>query len=114
MSDPRLVPGPPHGPEAFEPPPAAPLGDHATMPHGRMPPSFTAKPGVHRGTTPEMGGPLLVTPAGTTAVATDALYAHLDRLAALRDEIAHQRRAPSAIPAAPAWAPISHPPAAPR
>lgn len=63
------------------------------MPHAKLPPSFTAKPGVHRATTPEMGGPLLVTPAGTTAVATDALHAHLDRLAALDEELATERRA---------------------
>jgi hypothetical protein len=84
------------------------------MPHGRLPPSFTAKPGVHRGTTPEMGGPLLVTPAGTTAVATDALYAHLDRLAVLGDELARERRALSAVRAAAPWSTIPGAPAAAR
>jgi hypothetical protein len=84
------------------------------MPHGKLPPSFTAKPGVHRGTTPEMGGPLLVTPAGTTVVATDAMYAHLDRLATLGDDLAHQGRAVAALLGTATWSAVPGAPAAAR
>ena len=93
MTHPLPVPGPSFGPDLVEPPSVGPHGGHATIAHGKIPPSFRAKPGVHRGTTPQMGGPLLVTPVGTTAVATDALYAHLDRLTALGDELAREARA---------------------
>ncbi|MEO6534078.1 MAG: hypothetical protein ABIO06_10955 [Pseudolysinimonas sp.] len=85
-----------------------------TMPHGKMPPSFTAKPDVHRATTPEMGGLLLVTPAGTTAVATDALHAHLEQLAALGDELASEGRALAALRSDIAWSAIPGAPAAAR
>ena len=84
------------------------------MPHGKLPPDFTAKPGVHRGTTPEMGGPLLVTPVGTTAVATDALYAHLDRLDALGAELARESRALAAVRADAPWSTVPGAPAAAR
>jgi len=114
VTDPRPVPGPSLGPDVLEVPRAAPHGGHGMLPHGKVPPSFTAKPGIHRGTTPEMGGPLLVTPAGTTVVATDALYAHLDRLTALGDELAHERRALSAVREAAPWATIPGAPAAAR
>jgi len=111
---PDPAPGPPLGPDVFEAPPPVPHGGHATMPHGRVPPSFTAKPGVHRGTTPEMGGPLLVTPAGTTAVATDALYAHLDRLSALGHELAREARALGVVRADSPWSSVPGAPAAAR
>jgi len=97
MTHPVPVPGPSLGADVVEPLPSGPHGEHATIPHGKIPPSFRAKPGVHRGTTPQMGGPLLVTPVGTTAVATDALYAHLDRLTALGDELAREGRALAAV-----------------
>ena len=106
MAAPDPVPGPPVGPDVVETPAAVQHGGHASMPHGKLPPSFTAKPGVHRGTTPEMGGPLLVTPAGTTAVATDALHAHLDRLATLGDDLAHQGRAVTALLGASGWSAV--------
>ncbi|MEO6115615.1 MAG: hypothetical protein ABIP33_04445 [Pseudolysinimonas sp.] len=114
MTAPDPVPGPPLGPDLFETPVAAQHGGHVTMPNGKLPPSFTAKPGVHRGTTPEMGGPLLVTPAGTTAVATDALYAHLDRLTTLGDDLAHEGRALVALQAAAGWSATPDAPVAAR
>lgn len=84
------------------------------MSHGKLPPSVTAKPGVHRRTTPEMGGPLLVTPAGTTAVATDALHAHVDRLVALGDELAHEERALIVLQGAAQWSAVPGAPIAAR
>jgi hypothetical protein len=80
----------------------------------KLPPSFTAKPGVHRGTTPEMGGPLLVTPAGTTAVATDALHAHLDRLIALGDDLGREARALVALQSRAGWSALTDAPPAAR
>ena len=103
MGAPQPAPGPPVAPDVFQPPTAVPHGAHASMPHGKLPPSFRAKPGVHRGTTPEMGGPLLVTPAGTTAVATDALYAYVDRVIALASELAHEERALLVLQSATLW-----------
>lgn len=114
MTHPDPAPGPPLGPDVLETATAVPHGGHITMPHGRLPPSFTAKPGVHRATTPEMGGPLLVTPAGTTAVATDALHAHLDRLATLGDDLAHQSRGLGALLGAAAWSAVPGAPTAAR
>ena len=84
------------------------------MAHGKLPPSFTAKPGVHRATTPEMGGPLLVTPAGTTTVATDALHAHLDRLETLGNDLAREGRALLALRAETPWSAAPGAPAAAR
>jgi hypothetical protein len=84
------------------------------MPHAKLPPSFTAKPGVHRGTTPAMGGPLLVTPAGTTAVATDALYAQVDRLIALGNELEHEERALIVVQSSAHWWAVPGAPAAAR
>ena len=84
------------------------------MAHGKLPPSFTAKPGVHRATTPETGGPLLVTPAGTTAVATDALHAHLDRLETLGNDLAREGRALLALRAETPWSAAPGAPAAAR
>ncbi len=95
-------------------PASVPHGARFTMEHGKVPPSFRAKPGLHRGTTPEMGGPLLVTPAGTTAVATDALLAHLDRLRALGDDLAREVRALLAVRAGGAWSSVPDAPAAAR
>lgn len=69
---------------------------------------------IHRAPTPEMGGPLLVTPAGTTSVATDALYAHLDRLTALEQELAHERHALTAIHAGTAWSAVLGAPSSAR
>lgn len=114
MGAPDPVPGPPLGPDEFVAPAAVPHGAHATMPHGKLPPSFTAKPGVHRGTTPEMGGPLLVTPAGTTAVATDALHTHLDRLTVLGEDLARQGRALASLHRAAAWSAAPDGPTAAR
>ncbi len=93
MTDPAPVPVPPKGPEAVEPRPVSPF---------------------HPGTTPEMGGPLLVTPAGSTVVATDALYAHLDRLGALHEELAREGRALNAVREAAPWSTIPGSPAAAR
>jgi len=114
VTAPDPVPGPPLGPDLFEVPAAAPHGGHAAMPHGKVPPSFRAKPGVHRGTTPEMGGPLLVTPAGTTTVATDALHALLDRLGALGDELAQEARLLAALHERNAWSAVIGAPAGAR
>jgi len=114
VTHPVPVPGPSLGPDLVEPSPVGLHGAHATIPHGKIPPSFRAKPGVHRGTTPQMGGPLLVTPAGTTAVATDALYAHLDRLTALGDELAREGRALAAVRAELPWATMPDVPAGVR
>jgi hypothetical protein len=114
VSAPDPVPGPALGPDVVEVPPSVPHGGHASMPHGRVPPSFTAKPGVHRGTTPEMGGPLLVTPAGTTTVATDAMHAHLDRLAVLGDDLAREGRALAALGEEALWSAVPGAPVAAR
>ena len=114
MPAPDPVPGPALGPDVFEVPASVPHGGHAVMPHGKVPPSFRAKPGVHRGTTPEMGGPLLVTPAGTTAVATDALHTHLDRLTALGEDLALEGRALLVVRAEAAWSVVPGAPAAAR
>ena len=115
MTAPDPVPGPALGPDIFEGPASVPHGGHASMPHGKLPPGFRAKPGVHRGTTPEMGGPLLVTPAGTTAVATDGLHAHLDRLTTLAGDLAIEGRALLAVQAEATWSAVpGAPPAARR
>ncbi|HEY4153447.1 MAG TPA: hypothetical protein VGM38_09015 [Pseudolysinimonas sp.] len=114
MRAPDPAPGPPVGPDVFEKPSTAPHGAHARMPHGKLPPSFTAKPSIHRATTPEMGGPLLVTPAGTTAVATDALYAHVDRLTALGTQLAHEERALAVLLNAAMWTAAPDAPTAAR
>jgi len=114
VAHPVPIPGPSLGPDVLVPAPSGPHGGHTTMPHGKLPPSFRAKPGVHRGTTPEQGGPLLVTPVGTTAVATDALYAHLDRLAALGEALAREGRALAAVAAGASWTAVPDAPAAAR
>lgn len=41
-----------------------------------------------RAPTPEQGGPLLVTPAGGTLVATDRMHAHLEQLRSLEQDLA--------------------------
>ena len=106
-----------HAPDSLLAPRASALGGHANLPHGTPGPvpGATAHPGGHLPrhptTTVGMGGPLLVTPAGTTMVATDGMHAHLDQLAALEHELAAavsalqvtQRDAVwSVVPAAPA------------
>lgn len=103
MTAPDPVPGPSLGPDVFEVPVDVPPGGRTTMPKGKVPPSFRAKPGVHRGTTPDMGGPLLVTPVGTTAVATDALHALLDRLGSLGDELDEEARLLASVHERAAW-----------
>ncbi|MEP6842353.1 MAG: hypothetical protein ABJA11_02450 [Pseudolysinimonas sp.] len=114
MATPDPVPGPLLGPDVFDTPPPVPHGGHATVPHPYLPPSFTAKPGVHRATTPEMGGPLMVTPAGTTMVATDALHAQLDRLTTLGDNLANETRALIVVHSAMVWSATPDAPAAAR
>jgi hypothetical protein len=62
-----------------------------------------------------MGGPLLVTPAGTTLVATDALYAHVDRVIALGNELEQEGRALLVLQqSASLWAAAPDAPAAAR
>ena len=62
----------------------------------------------------ELGGPLLVTPAGTTRVATDALHAHLDRLATLGDDLAREGRALAVVQDAAVWSAVPDSPLAAR
>lgn len=114
MTEPDPAPGPPLGPDVFDTPAVVPHDGHVTMPHAKLPPSFMAKPGVHRATTPEMGGPLIVTPAGTTLVATDALHTHLDRLVTLRDDLAREGRALAALHSAAEWSGLTDAPGAAR
>ncbi|HEY4224488.1 MAG TPA: hypothetical protein VGM70_01580 [Pseudolysinimonas sp.] len=114
MGAPVPPPGPPLGPDIFETPAVVPHGGHTTMSHAKLPPDFTAKPGVHRATTPEMGGPLLVTPAGTTMVATDRLHAHLDQLGSLRAQLEAERRTLIGLEAEAPWAAVPDAPAAAR
>jgi hypothetical protein len=114
MTAPDPAPGPPIGPDVLEIPTAAPHGGHVTMPHAKLPPSFTAKPGVHRATTPEMGGPLIVTPPGTTLVATDALHAQLDRLALLGEDLARETHALAVLHGAAEWSAVPDAPPAAR
>jgi hypothetical protein len=73
----------------------------------------TTSPG-HPVTTPEMGGPLLVTPAHTTLVATDAMHAHLERLAGLERELADAARRLRAIESRANWAGVPGAPASAR
>jgi hypothetical protein len=64
--------------------------------------------------TPEMGGPLLVTPAGTTLVATDGLHAHLEQIAALSLSLAGESRAVAALEAEAEWSAVVGAPASAR
>ncbi len=114
MVHPVPPPGPPLGPDLLVTAAAVQHGGHATTSHARLPPHFSAKPGVHRATTPEMGGPLLVTPAGTTLVATDRLYAHLDQLSSLHARLAADRRTLSDLESHAVWAVQPDAPAAAR
>jgi hypothetical protein len=56
----------------------------------------------------------MVTPAGTTAVATDALYAYLDRLTALEHDLAREGRALAAVRTEASWATVPGAPAGAR
>ncbi len=53
--------------------------------------------------TPEHGGPLLVTPVGTTMVATDRMYAHLERLHELEQQLAAAARSLLRVEGAVSW-----------
>ncbi len=114
VGKPAPLPGPPLGPDVVETPTAVPHGGHTTMSHAKLPPDLTAKPGVHRATTPEMGGPLLVTPAGTTMVATDRLHAHLDQLDSLHAQLEARRCELLAMEERAVWAAVPEAPVAAR
>ena len=75
----------------------------------------TPPPAGQHAPTPEQGGPLLVTPAGSTQVATDRMQAHLEQLHDLAEQVAAASRSLLAIDAAVAWEAVpGSPPAARR
>lgn len=59
-------------------------------------------PGQHA-PTPAQGGPLLVTPAGTTRVATDRMWAHLEQLEGLEQQLDAAARSLGRIEGAVSW-----------
>lgn len=74
--------------------------------------------GAHVDVSPpgvDPGGPLLVTPAGTTMVATDGMHAHLDRLTALQHELRAAAAALSLVQSGTTWSTVpTAPPSARR
>lgn len=60
--------------------------------------------------TPAQGGPLLVTPAGSTLVATDRMHAHVEQLASLEHQLSSTARSLVSIDEEVSWAAV---PAAP-
>jgi len=70
-------------------------------------------PGQHA-PAPEKGGPLLVTPAGTTLVATDRMHAHLEQLDALEQQLQESSRSLLRVDGAVNWASVPGAPVSAR
>jgi hypothetical protein len=94
------------------PRPPKPIDPLAVDPRAAITP-VPLPPGQHP-PRPEQGGPLLVTAAGTTVVATDRMHAHLEQLSSLHEQLAWVIRGLIRVTSAVAWGAVAAAPASTR